>query len=282
MKNVDEKMKESLDDWWQMEKKAIENFPKNNHLPEFRREALTRIKDKLVPIGVLDSFQVDGIFVNWWENLKYDFKTIVAIGWSPSLISDERIKNSFFESEILEIEDLESKSAELDGELNELFDEVEEWDDEEDGKKTAGKIKTFLKKSIKEFEGNSSETAKIEKEKLQKLHNNIAEKEKALKAINKAIKDKQKELEQKLEEKRQSFTEEEAKTLILEKLFDAISAEMKRYLNAEKKVIVSIFEQLWDKYKVALNVISTERDEATKTLNSFLEDLGYFKNNQND
>ena len=277
VKNIDKKMGVALSDWWTNEKQVVESFPKNNHLHKFRRDALKSLKDKLVSFGVLDNFQVAGIFVNWWENLKYDFKTIVAIGWSPSLISDERIKKSFFAKEIKEIEKLENKSAKFDGELNELFEEIEEWDEEEDGKKTIGKIKAYLKKTIKGIGESNSESAKTEKEKFQKLSDVIVEKEKELKAANKDIKNSQKELDKKVEEKRQSFTEEEAKALILEKLFDAVFGEMERYLSVEKKVVVGIFEHLWDKYKVNLEVITTERDKETKKLNSFLQSLGYFK-----
>ena len=63
----------------------------------------------------------------------------------------------------------------------------------------------------------------------------------------------------------------------MEKLFDAVFAEMEKYLSVEKKVVVGIFEHLWDKYKVDLEVITAERDKETKKLNSFLQDLGYFK-----
>ena len=188
VKNIDKKMGVALSDWWTNEKQVVESFPKNNHLHKFRRDALKSLKDKLVSFGVLDNFQVAGIFVNWWENLKYDFKTIVAIGWSPSLISDERIKKSFFAKEIKEIEKLENKSAKFDGELNELFEEIEEWDEEEDGKKTIGKIKAYLKKTIKGIGESNSESAKTEKEKFQKLSDVIVEKEKELKAANKEIK----------------------------------------------------------------------------------------------
>ena len=50
---------------------------------------------------------------------------------------------------------------------------------------------------------------------------------------------------------------------------------MRRYLNAERKKIVSIFEKLWDKYQVSLAQIKTERDEAVGNLNDYLEKLHY-------
>jgi type I restriction enzyme M protein len=52
----------------------------------------------MVPIDVLDRFQVAGVFVNWWDNIKYDLKTIIQNGWSPTLISDNYIIGEFFQT----------------------------------------------------------------------------------------------------------------------------------------------------------------------------------------
>jgi len=281
IKKIDELMEKELHQWWETEKNEIEKFPGNNHLAEFRREALKRLQGKFLPIGVLGEFKIAGILVNWWQNLKFDFKTIVSAGWSPSLISDERIKDAFFADTVQAIEELESKSAELDGELNELFEEIEEWDEEGDGKKTANKVKKYLKQSISDLTVSDSELAKSEIKKLQKLHDDIHLKDKDIKDANKKIKAKQKELEKKIEEKRESFSETEARQLILEKLFDAIQREMQRYLNAERKQILVIFEKLWDKYKISLKDISDGRDEATSKLDIFLKQLKYYDAKQN-
>ncbi|NUM36282.1 MAG: hypothetical protein HUU50_17210 [Candidatus Brocadiae bacterium] len=91
------------------------------------------------------------------------------------------------------------------------------------------------------------------------------------------MKDKTKELEQKIEAKKQSFSIEEAQKLILQQLFDGIQKEMRRYLNAERKKIIGIFEKLWDKYQVSLVEIKQERDSAVSRLNEYLEKLGYSK-----
>ena len=64
--------------------------------------------------------------MNWWEELRYDFKTIVSSGLSKRLIEDDRIKERFFPQDMEEIEELESRIAEVEGELNELLEEVED------------------------------------------------------------------------------------------------------------------------------------------------------------
>lgn len=77
--------------------------------------------------------------------------------------------------------------------------------------------------------------------------------------------------------KREKLTEEESKELILEKFYDVIKRYLEKYLNAEKKELIKIFEKLWDKYRVPLAKLINERDAEIKKLNEFLEKLGYYE-----
>ena len=64
--------------------------------------------------------------------------------------------------------------------------------------------------------------------------------------------------------------------MILKKLHDVIAEELRRYLNAEKKRIIGIFEKFWDKYRVSMAEITKERDKAAIRLNDFLKQLNYW------
>lgn len=267
---------EKLREWWGELKPEIESFPDNNMLWEFRNMALKRLKERFLPLGVLGEFKIAGIFVNWWEELRYDFKTIVSTGWSKNLIEDERIKERFFKQEMKKIEEMESKVAEVEGELNEILEEFEDWDEEENGSKTASKVKKHLKEIVKELRGSWSGSALKESAKWENLISRIEKKEKELKRLKKKLKAKEKELEYKILNKRKTITEQEAKTLLLEKFYDLISQYLNKYLNAEKKELVKVFEKLWDKYKVSLNELTKERDVEVNKLNEFLDKLGYY------
>ena len=48
-----------------------------------------------------------------------------------------------------------------------------------------------------------------------------------------------------------------------------------RYLSEKKQTIIKTVENLWDKYKVSLAEIESERDEATNEIKSYLSELGY-------
>ena len=72
------------------------------------------------------------------------------------------------------------------------------------------------------------------------------------------------------------LTDDEAKGLILKKLYDIASTELERYLNAEMRQLVSGVENLWSKYAVSSRELETKRDATLKTLNFFMERLEYF------
>ena len=71
------------------------------------------------------------------------------------------------------------------------------------------------------------------------------------------------------------MSEEEAKLLILKKLYDLATSELHRYLNAEKRALVSIVENLWDKYAVSSRLLESEREKTLTELNGFLTGLGH-------
>ena len=71
------------------------------------------------------------------------------------------------------------------------------------------------------------------------------------------------------------MSEEEAKLLILKKLYDLATKDLHRYLNTEKRALVGIIENQWDKYAVSSRVLEAEREKSLSALNGFLAGLGY-------
>jgi len=276
VKDTVSKHREKLGEWWNKVKPEIEGFYGNNDLWGFRNRAMKRLNERLFPLGSLGEFKISGMFVNWWEELRYDFKTIVSTGWSKNLIEDKRIKEKFFRAEMEEIEKLESKVAEIDGELNELLEEVEDWDEEEQGNKTANKVKKYLKEIVKDLRTSWTESALKETAKWENLISRIEKKEKEVKKLRKELKDVERELEDKIKQKKESLSEEEAKELLLEKFYELIDEQLDKYLNIENKEIIKIFENLWEKYKVSLKELTQERDKEVKKLDEFLRRLGYY------
>lgn len=175
-KQVEETLTElglHLAEWWQLAKEdfstlAPKKVPDNaveesmasyvalsgDKFPKVRQELLATIKEKFVPVGVLDTYQVAGVFVNWWDNIKYDLKTIMQNGWEASLIPDEYLIASFFKAEQAALEQLELAQATLETSLEEAVEEalnlLDYEADEEEGevKLTPALAKSELKTQI--------------------------------------------------------------------------------------------------------------------------------------
>jgi len=269
---------QKLQEWWLEIEKEIEDFPGHNNLWTFRNKALKNLKEKLLPLKVFDEFKIAGVFVNWWEELRYDFKTVVSSGWSSLLIEDERIAKKFLTEELEKIEELETRIGECEGELNEILEEVEDWDEEEQGEKNAKKVKDYLQDILKDLRLTKQESAIREAKKWEELSEKIEVKERELKKLNRELRAINQDLGKKIEEKRNSLRDQEAKELLLDKFYQTIRQYLEKYLNTEKKELTKIFENLWDKYKISLNELKFERDLEVKKLEEFLEKLGYVKN----
>ena len=71
------------------------------------------------------------------------------------------------------------------------------------------------------------------------------------------------------------ITAKEARNLILKKLNDLVSGQLERYINSEKRQLVSKVENLWDKYAVSSQTLEGQREKTLTELNGFLDKLGY-------
>lgn len=71
------------------------------------------------------------------------------------------------------------------------------------------------------------------------------------------------------------ITPEECKELILQKHNKLVRQELGKYLNAEKRRVVSGIEKLWDKYAIPAETLETERAKSLDKLNGFLTELKY-------
>jgi type I restriction enzyme M protein len=301
---------------------------------------LTTIKARLIPLNVLDEFKSAGVFVNWWQQIRYDLKTIIATGWHHSLIPDDYLIAEFFQAEADEIEALEARISEAQSELAEAVEtaqEVAAYEPEEDESVTTAVIKKALKDLIDDLKGSTGVSARKELENLQAQERAIAAIEKRLKDSRTELKIKTNELETKLQLKRLGgdefkaesqelirqvdaqlvnldngnkddkkkitalnkdkaallarlaktdailaaiggqLSEEEARRLILKKLYDLARNELSRYLNAEKRGLMAVVENFWDKYAVSGRELESQRTETLRKLDGFLEALGYYR-----
>jgi type I restriction enzyme M protein len=270
------KMDEALTRWWDAARTAIEKLPHHNHVAAFRRESIEDLKKELSVTGILDEFQRAGVFVNWWEAVRWDMKAIVATGWTSSLIPDTYIQAAFLAEGANEINALEIALAEIESELAELLEQVEMDDNgDEEGERTVKTAKAYLKEQITDMNKANTESARREKASLEASLAKLGAVEKKHKTLRNSIAKAKENLDRQIELKRATFAEGEARQLILQKFRDIAHEKMYLYLNAELKRLVGIFEQLWDKYKVSFDEISLARNRSVKAVTGSLDSLGY-------
>ncbi len=332
----------ALKQWWNVARDEFAELEHGNHsgrkMPKVRHELMKTLKGKLVPLCVLDEFKSAGVFVNWWQQIRYDLKTIVSTGWHHTLIPKEYLTAAFFQSDADAIEELETRIGELQAEFAEAVEtaqEVAAYEPEEDKTVTASAIKTALTDLINDLKDSTGESAKRELNILKAQDVAIKDIEKKIRSSKISLKNKTMELEDKLQLKRLggdgfksenqrlieedesqiallnpsnktentkinalnkdiavleeriakthavlealggSLTDDEAKHLILKKLYDIVSTEFERYLNAEIRHLISGVEKLWSKYASSSQKIESDREITLGQLNAFLSRLGY-------
>jgi type I restriction enzyme M protein len=327
-----------LANWWSVAQDDFTQLRTGKKMPEARHELLTTLKGKLIPLGVLDEFQSAGVFVNWWQQIRYDLKTIVSIGWHHTLIPDSYLIAAFFQADADAIEAVETAIAEGQSELAESVETAQEvvaYEPEEDETVTTAVIKKALKVLIDDLKSSTGASAKKERQALEAQQEAIAAIEKRIKEGKAKLRTLTNELELKLQLKRVGgdeskaeslqllaqvdaqlatldaakkeekkkitaletdkaalnariaktdallaqiggqLTEDEAKILILQNLYDLANDELNRYLNAEKRRLIQVVEKLWDKYAVSNSTLESNRTDTLNALNDLLAGLGY-------
>ena len=173
-------------------------------MPDVRQELLTTLKDRFIPLGVLDEFQSAGVFVNWWQQIRYDLKTIISTGWHHTLIPDSYLIATFFQAEADTIEALEASISEAQSELADAVEAgqvLAAYEPEEDESITAAVIKAALKLLIEDLRGSTGESTKKELKALIAQEKTITLLEKRIKESKTELKTRTDELDLKLQRK---------------------------------------------------------------------------------
>lgn len=308
---IDKRMSDLLLGWFKDYVSDIKKIKTGKPINELLKSGFKSLEKNFVGNNVLDEFQTRGLFINWWNDNKFDFKTIQQSGWVQSLVSNfdfkseendelkeeekkkimegnlEQIKYFFkenFSVEIKEIIELEQKERELEAEIKEE-NQTENGDNGEE-EEDAEPLDKILKREIKEIKTEIKECNKSsKKEHLQKLNKLLEEKEAELKKITEKkeklkedrgqIKQKNSELIARVKQLLDTITEDEAGKLIIMKFQDSTLSTLNMYLSNQKRKIISYFENLWDKYGITVREFENKRDGYAKELDKYLKELGY-------
>lgn len=329
----------TLTNWWNLAKNDFASLAQNKQPKKFvqvRTALLNGLKTEFSKMKILDTHQVAGIFVNWWDNIKYDLKTIMQFGWDEILVSDEAIANKFFAAEQKAINEAQEQQNTHEQELSELIDEILTYcnyspdeDDSEDDKSEKKPTPKLAKEQLKEFDDNKQaaeygvklkeleDLLKEDKKRIDSLKQSLnslvtikrygvddialdfqeridalvanLEKEKAASAGKKRLPKKVTDLEsavKKVQEQKEALlntfeksggiiTEDECKELILEKHHGLILTQLDRYISTESRKLVSMYENLFEKYGHSAPALEQNRANTFNQLNEMLKKLKY-------
>jgi len=226
--------RDALQTWWEIARHDFALLREGKKMPEVRQELLTTLKDRFIPLGVLDEFQSAGVFVNWWQQIRYDLKTIISTGWHHTLIPDTYLIAAFFQAEADAIEAMEASISEAQSELAEAVEagqELAAYEPEEDESITAAVIKAALKAVIDDLKDSKGESAKKELKALQAQEKTITLLEKRIKDGKTELKTLTDELDLKLQLKRIGDADYKAES---QQLLTQVTAQIAE-LDPEKK-----------------------------------------------
>ena len=307
--------KTHINDWWNKYNADFEDLPDTKIPALLRKKVMPAIIEDLKSFGALDRHEIRGAFAQFWDDLKFDFKSVAASGWGAELIPEKDILQSQFPEVLKQIENDKTRIAELAGLFSTADDE--DYEDENDtgilAKETVKGLKATLKTQNtnirvfkKELKGLKAAFKTLEKsesadaieiatitQKIEQLESNQliqAEQKKTeidaqlekhstlnkeLRELKSNIKTVENTKDKLVAAARAKITAKEAKALILERWLNSLQQQYKGYVKAFINDYTTKVQNLYTKYNLTIKSILKSRDADAEKLNEFLMELGY-------
>ncbi|MEH0823869.1 MULTISPECIES: type I restriction-modification system subunit M [unclassified Micromonospora] len=249
------------DDWWDEHRKLVIELPATQRLMAARTELIESFIDALLPVGLLDRFQIAGVIVRWWDDNQYNLRTLathgfggVIDGWmvtiEAALGSDApyhhplplRLIPEYLE----ELNGVEAERASLESQIA-IATSSRDGDEEDDETGAEPEIGPAELKRIK------AQLAKIKRRQRELEAALIARMDKA----------------------RSALTDQEEQDLVLGIWRQHLTAHLDRYTCNHRRMVIAALENWWDKYAVSLADIEGRRDAAAAQLTTYLRELGH-------
>ncbi len=255
---------DAFDAWWTQHATKITHLANQASFVGLRTELLDSFTAALEAFALLDRFEVRGIVAGFWEQSKFDFKTLMSRGskgvidaWRTSIITsldDEVSKDDPLDHKLVKF--LLAEYVTGLGEMQAKQSELE------------AQIRSAAQRASEDEEEAESEEEAVDEAQLATWKKDLA-------AIKKKLKMSEAGFTQALNAAVDALDEPKAATLLLSILRADMSAILERYIVRHRHQIVATVENWWDKYKVTLTEIERDRDAAAKQLQEYLKGLGY-------
>lgn len=260
-------LSDAFDSWWTAHQGRLAALPTSQTLMTLRAELMASFEDALVPVGLLDRFQVVGAVATWWGEVVFDLKTLMARdfdgvveGWVSTILTalednarkgdplDHKLVRRLLPEFLEDIAEAESRVAELDGQIKAATAPASTDDDGDEDTEDDGE--------------------RLSEDEIKALKKQLAAAKKRQKALRTGF-------AERLETAEEEVDGSQARELVLGLLRDDLTQELERRVVAHRQRVVSAVEGWWTKYRVTLRDVEAERDLAKGRLDGFLRELGY-------
>ena len=254
-------LRAALDCWWENHAILVANLPSTKSLMKARRTLLESFTAELLPVGLLDRFQLAGVIVRWWNTNQYDLRTLVAHGFTgvvdgwvttiTAAVEDSDTKanplghklvSELLPSYLQELSAVEARRAELDAQINAAAPPSDDDEPADDDVLSPAEI-AALKRGVA--------------------------------GVKKQQKTIQQEFITKLGKARTELTATQECDLVLRLAENDVTAHLNDYVTSHRQQVIIALENWWDKYAIALHQIEMECATAAVKLAGFLKELGY-------
>lgn len=261
-------LQQAFELWWNDASTHLTALPDTKALMKLRAQLLVSFEETMVPVGLLDRFQVVGTVATWWGNEMNALRTLMARGfagvidsWLASIVTgldegtngaggmDHPLVERLVPELLQEVAELENSIAELDGTIRAATAALVDDEDEDD-------------ESADDDEGRLSE-------------GEVRALRRELNATRRKLRTRQANFAERLEQARAKLTSDEENTLVLDVFRSDIASELEQRVATSRQEIVSSVANWWGKYRVTLQKLESDRDETKQWLEKFLGELGY-------
>lgn len=294
VKATNAKFPAAMSAWWLENVASLQKLPVLGSYVTLRKKFSQGLEDTLVPLGLLDKFQVRGAFAEFSSSLATDFKSVAASGWNADLIPADEILASQFPEVLKELQDAEETIARLVGEFEAAApaegEEAEEVDldayefDEGtdvlpkailDALKARKKVLSAELKAVKKADPALAKSIELQITEVDGRMEKHVAKEVELKKAKVTVRTIELKRDELVEKAREAITPEAAEELILARWKRTLLAAYADRVGAYQADLVARVELLWSKYAVTLTDIQAKRKAAADKLAVFLTERGY-------
>jgi type I restriction enzyme M protein len=259
-------LNDAFESWWKSNAKLLIELPATRALMAARAALLEGFVAALTPVGLLDRFAVAGVIASWWDESQFDFRALVAGGFSGVIDSwvitittvleedgarggplDHRFVRVLLPEYLTDISDAEARRVELDAAVKTATASTDDSDDDTVGSDEASPLSPAALAALK----------------------------KELTAAKKAAKAVEHEFVSKLAAARARLSAGQEEALVLAVAHSGLGDHLDAYIVRDRQRVAAALESLWDKYATPLNTLEGDRDTSRTSLYGFLQELGY-------